>query len=384
MHASTWVEISSTALNHNIATYASIVAPAELALMLKSNAYGHGIELIAQLANSNPHVAHFGLVSLSEALLLRSNGIQKPLFVHGFIDQNLELAITHDIAITVYDRATVTALNQAARNKNKQAQVHLKVDTGMSRLGLAPDKALALAQCIVTLPNLQFMGILSHYAHADGPDQTYTQHQSHQLADLQAQLATHGITPPLLHTSNSAGATAAHNLPHTLHAPHSSAHTLVRLGLGAYGLWPSPENKLLAINRHPDMQLQPVLTWKTRIIQIKEVPAGTYVGYGCTHQTTEVTRIATLPIGYWDGYDRGLSNCGQVLVGNSLAPIIGRISMNLTTIDITGIDASVGCHVTLLGDYTGIRAEDLAQLCGTINYEIITRINPLIPRVITP
>ena len=374
MHTSTWVEISNAALNDNIATYARIVAPAKLALMLKSNAYGHGIELIAQLANSNPHVAYFGLVSLTEALLLRSKGIQKPLFVHGFIDEDIELAITHDIAITVYDQATADALNQAAQRQNKQAQVHLKIDTGMSRLGLAPAKALELAQYIVTLPHIQFMGLLSHYAHADGPDQTYTQRQSQQLADLQAQLATHGITTPLVHASNSAGATAA----------HSSAHTLVRLGLGVYGLWPSPDNQAQARTRTPTITLHPVLTWKTRIIQIKEVPAGTYVGYGCTHKTTQPTRIATLPIGYWDGYDRGLSNCGQVLVGGTLAPVIGRISMNLTTIDITGIDASVGCHVTLLGDYTGIRAEDLAQHCGTINYEIITRINPLIPRVLTP
>ncbi len=374
MHTSTWVEISSSALNHNIATYARIVAPAQLALLLKSNAYGHGIELVAQFADGNPHVALLALASLSEALQLRNLGIQKPILVLSFIDQNLELAVLHNIAITVYDRATVTALNQAAQHQNKQAQVHLKVDTGMSRLGLAPAEALALAQYIVTLPNIKFEGILSHYAHADGPDQTYTQQQSQQLADLQAQLATHGITPPLLHTSNSAGATAA----------HSSAHTLIRLGLGAYGLWPSPDNQTQACTRTPTITLHPVLTWKTRIIQIKEVPAGTYVGYGCTHQTTVPTRIATLPIGYWDGYDRGLSNCGQVLVGSSLAPVIGRISMNLTTIDITGIDASVGCHVTLLGDYTGIRAEDLAQHCGTINYEIVTRINPLIPRVITP
>jgi alanine racemase len=368
--ASSWVEIDQKALEHNIQSYKAIIGLTTLAPVVKSNAYGHGIELIAKLCDQNDVVGYLCVVSLHEALFLRSIGIKKPLLVLSIIDGNLKEAIEQDIDLIAYDLGFIQELNNLGKQLNKKARVHLKVDTGLSRLGLPRHEALNLTLQTATLPQIFIVGIFTHFAESGSADQTFTNQQLLQLNTLTQDLQAHGITIPLQHAACTAAITA-----------NAKSHgTLVRLGIGTYGLWPSPENKLATHQRHPTFSLKPVLTWKTKIIQIKDIPAESYIGYDRTHQVHKASRIAILPVGYWDGYDRGLSNKGVVVIKNQLAPVLGRIAMNLTIVDITGLNVCMSDEVILLGNYLGVTAEDLAMQCNTINYEIVTRINPLLPR----
>lgn len=369
---SSWVEINAHALAHNISMYKQIIGSALLAPVIKSNAYGHGIEQIAQLLNNNPDVAMLCTVSLSEALLLRSRDISKPLLVLSILDAPLEDAITQNIELVLFDLETAHALNECARRYNTYARVHIKIDTGLSRLGILAEQALEFVTYVHTLPHIIITGIFTHLSESEKADQTFTNYQLERFEQLLKSLTAYGVSIPLAHTTCSAATTAN----------TKSHNTLVRLGIGMYGLWPSAENKQITQIQYPNFILQPVLTWKTRIIQIKEVPAGSFVGYDRTHTTEHATRIATLPIGYWDGYDRKLSNNGCVYIHGHRAPILGRIAMNLMMVDVTRISAQVGDEVTLLGNYPCITADKLAEQCNTIHYEMVTRINPLLLRII--
>lgn len=370
--SSSWVEIDKEALEHNIRAYKTIVGPATLAPVIKSNAYGHGMELLAKLCDQNDLVDYLCVVSLHEALQLRALGIKKPLLVVSIIDGDLTQAVEQNIDLVAYDLDIVRALDNIGQRLNKKAHVHIKVDTGLSRLGFHHHNAFQFITQVAELPNISITGIFTHFADSESADQTFCNHQLAQFNALIQQLAIQGTIAPLRHTACSAAITA--NIP--------SHCNFVRLGIGLYGLWPSPENKQLTQQQHPSFSLQPVLTWQTRIIQIKDIPAESYIGYDRTHQVQRASRIAILPIGYWDGYDRRLSNKGKVLINNQLAPVLGRIAMNLTIVDITGLSVSMEHDVTLLGNHPGLTAEDIAHQCNTINYEVVTRINPLLPRQI--
>jgi len=368
----TWIEIDRAAFEHNIMSYKSIVKPALLAPVIKSNAYGHGIAPIAKICDQHESVDLICVVSLSEALLLRSQGIKKPILVLSIVDGDLDEAIAYDIDLVVYDLAMALELNHIGSMLNKKAQVHVKVDTGLSRLGLLQGEAITFIETLHHLPFINIRGMFTHFASSESTDQTYTNQQLENFNFVIQQIEAKGIVIPLKHTSCSAAITA--NL--------GSHFTMVRAGIGMYGLWSSDENKQVTKENYPQFSLRSVLTWKTRVIHIKEIPADSYVGYDLTYQADKATRIATLPVGYWDGYDRGLSNKGKVLINNHLVPIVGRVAMNLTMIDVTGLDVAVGNEVTLLGNHAGVTADDMARHCGTINYEVVTRINPLLPRII--
>lgn len=370
---SNWVEISASALAHNLDQYTAISPATLCAPVIKSNAYGHCIDLVAQLLDKNNAVGMLCVATLSEAVSLRSLGIKKPLLVLSIIDRNLEQAVIHDIAIVAYDTTTLATLHQYAQKHQKTGIVHIKIDTGLSRLGLLSDKALQFIQYATTLPYITVQGIFTHYAYSENKNQEYTQYQLAQFNSINDCLSQKGITIPLRHTSCSAAVTAN----------SATHHTMVRVGIGLYGLWPSTDNKEITLQKHPHFSLQPVLTWKTRIIQIKEIPANTSVGYNLTYKTRSATKIATLPVGYWDGYDRRLSNKGIVLINGTYAPVVGIVAMNLMMIDVTAVSAAVGDEVILLGNYEEITADALAKKCNTINYEIVTRINPLAPRIAT-
>lgn len=367
---SSWVEIDQQALEHNIRTYKKIIGHALLAPVIKSNAYGHGIELVAKICDQNPLVDMLCVVSVREALSLRAHGITKPLLVISILDNSLEEAVAHDIDVVAYDLEIITQLNIIGQKLNKKANIHLKFDSGLSRLGLHSNHLLTLIKQIHTLPFITIRGIFTHFAESESDDQTFTNQQINQFTNLLAQLDALSIHIPLRHSACTAAITA-----------NTASHcTMVRLGIGLYGLWPSEENKQTTKRLYPDFDLQPVLTWKTKIIQIKEVAAGSYIGYDRSHQVDRPTRLAILPVGYWDGLDRGLSNKGHVLINNQLAPILGKIAMNLCIVDITGLDVIIEHDVTLLGNHPGITADNIAHHCGTINYEIVTRINPFLPR----
>ncbi len=243
----------------------------------------------------------------------------------------------------------------------------------MSRFGFMPEQAVEIVKKAQSMPGLFVNGIYSHLAQAANIDQTFNLEQENTFIDVLKALEQEQISIPLKHISNSAGSTALENT-------HSN---LVRIGLGAYGWWPSQSNKELTQAKFPDFELKPVLTFKTRIFQIRHLKAGKFVGYDRTYKTTADTKIAVLPVGYFDGYDRRLSSKGILLIRGQYAPVIGIIAMTTTLVDITHIpDAQVGDEVILMGDYEKITPTQLANVVGSFNpREILTRLNPLIPRV---
>jgi alanine racemase len=370
--ASSWVEIDKAAFASNIAQYALVAPQALLAVVVKSNAYGHGLVDIATLCQHNSHVQYLCVVSLSEAILLRKAHITKPIIVLSIIDAPVEEAINNNVAVVVYDMQMAREFFACANRLGRTINVHVKIDTGLSRLGFGVTHAVEAVTALYAMaPHIRIEGIFTHFADSECEDQTFVHYQLTQFHTIVHALQSRGIMIPLQHTSCSAAVTSC----------AQSHQTMVRIGIGAYGLWPSPDNKKMTLARYPAFTLKPVLTWKTRVVHVQQIEPGGYVGYDRTFQVRRQTVLATVPVGYWDGYDRELSNKGLVLIHEKLAPIVGRVAMNLMMVDVTGLSVTVGDIVTLLGDHAGVLADDIARACNTINYEIVTRINPLLTRV---
>lgn len=370
----TWIEINKRALEHNFKMYKQFIGNKLLGVVVKSNAYGHGIVEVARIAQESKYVDWFLTATLSEAVKLRAQGITKPLLVMYFIDADPSLLLTHDIAIMVADIQTLKELNNVGIAQNKKCRIHLKVDSGMSRFGFLPDEIFAATTYATSLPGLYVEGIYSHLAQAANSDQSFTREQENIFAKIVDTLAQENITFPFVHICNSAGSTL-------LDTPYTN---LVRIGLGMYGWWPSSSNKEITQERMPEFDLKPVLSFKTKIFQIRKIEAGCFVGYDRTYKTTQPTTIAILPVGYFDGYDRRLSSKGILLIRGQYAPVIGIIAMTTTIVDITHIpDACVEDEVILMGDYEKITPTQLANVMGSFNpREILTRLNPTIPRIV--
>lgn len=368
----TWLEIDRNGFDHNIQLYKKEVAPSLLAVVVKSNAYGHGIEHIAVLAQKNDNVDYICTVSLSEAIFLRKEGIKKPILVLSILNDGLEQAFMHDIDLVVYDMQQALALHAIGVLLKQKINVHIKVDTGLSRLGVIYYDAISFIKKIYQLPYVTVQGLFTHFAESEKADRFFTQLQIERFKEIVDSLEKEKIIIPLKHASCSAAITA-----------YLKSHfTMARVGIGAYGLWPSADNKKLTQEQNSLFSLNPILTWKTKIVQLKDISAGSYIGYNRTHCVTRNSRIATLPVGYWDGYDRKLSNKSFVIINNQQAPLVGVIAMNLMMADVTGLDVKINDEVILLGNYEGITADALAHRCDTINYEFVTRINPLLPRMV--
>lgn len=372
----TWVEINRSALNHNLQAFRRVIGPkTKLMAVVKSNAYGHGFLEVAKFCDAQKAVDLLAVVNLDEALALRQNKIKKPILILTFFEleklKKLPADFFKKTAFPVYDLQTAKALNCLAAKKGINIKVHLKIDVGTSRIGFLSKDILneKMLNSLKSLKNITIEGVFSHLA-ASEENLTYTKKQIKTFERILSQLKKEGINPPLKHLACTAS---------TLAAPPSRFNA-VRLGLGLYGLWPSPQTK----NRN-GIDLKQALSWHTRLIQVKKLPKNTPIGYGCAYITKRPTQLGIIPVGYWDGLDRKLSNCGQILVKGQKCPILGRICMNLTMIDLTGLAAKTGDKVTLLGRQgkNEISAEDLAKKIGTINYEVVTRINPLLPRIIT-
>jgi alanine racemase len=370
----TWVEVSKRALIHNVNQYRSLILSTTFCIpIIKSNAYGHGLVPVGLVLNEHPGVDALGVVAISEALELRAAGISKRILVLGIIDAPLRAIVDLDLDLVVYDYEVIRELDAYACAVGKKAKVHLKVDTGLSRFGLLPDDAYACAHEIKRRRGLEFVGISTHFANSESAAESFLNLQLTRFEHLIARLAKDGINPPLKHSSCSA-AVSAYTKTH---------YTAVRFGIGIYGLWPSDENKLVTQARVPSFELQPVLSWKTSIAQLKMIPAGSYVGYNLTHQVSKDSLIAVLPVGYWDGLDRSLSNKGSVIIRGIPAPIVGIIAMNLCMVDVSHITGvKPADEVILIGAHEAVSPERIAQLSGTINYEVVTRINPLTKRMI--
>lgn len=363
-----WIEISKSAILHNLAQYQKIVGNSvEVMPIVKSNAYGHGMVEVAKLVS--PKVKWLGVVSLGEALELRKNNIRKKIFVLSYAPQRqLAEGIKQNIDLPIYDLAYAKIISDVAGKLRKKARVHVKIDTGATRVGVLAKEGIEFIKKIRLLPNLNIVGIYSHFA-ASEENQKYTKLQLKNFSKVLEQLEKEGIDIPFKHFSCSAAALV-----------EPRAHfNMIRLGLGLYGLWPSGQAKKIALKQYSWLKSKPALSWKTKIIQVKNIPKGTKVGYGCTYVAKKKMKIAILAVGYWEGYDRHLSNTGYVIIKNKKCPIAGRVCMNLTMVDVSKVKGvKAGDEATLLGN--GLSAEDMAEKIGTINYEVITRINPLLER----
>lgn len=371
-----WCEVDTAALADNLRAFRRLVGPATLlAVPVKANAYGHGLALAAKafLAGGADWLC---VHALEEARGLRAAGITAPIYILGPVAlAALDEAVALDARLVVYNRETVDAL--AARGL--RARLHLKVETGNHRQGLALPEALALAERIAAAPGLELEGVASHFANIeDTTDHSYARAQLARFEAAVEALRAAGHPVPIRHIANSAA---------TILWPER-AFEMARVGVSAYGLWPSPETRVAAqLVGRSDFALRPALAWKTRIAQVRDIPAGAAVGYGCTAVTRRPTRLAILPVGYADGYDRALSNLAHVLIGGRPAPVMGRVCMNIIMVDVTdGPAPALEDEVVLLGAQGDARitAEQLAGWAGTINYEIVARVSTHLPRRARP
>lgn len=368
--------IDTASLSHNISVLKKGLAPgAEIAAVVKSNAYGHGVR-IAWRAFVEGGATWLCVDSLHEAQELRDDGYTGNLFVMGHIPPaHAKTAASLDVRCMVYDRRQIDALGEAANAASRPLRLVMKLETGTQRQGLTIEAALNLAHYIARFPYLVLEGTATHFANIeDTTDHSFAYEQLRIFNEYNDILTANGFRPTLRTIANSA---AGILWPHT----HCE---LVRAGITCYGMWPSTECYVSARLLGKDVDLRPALTWKTLIAQIKTVPAGSLIGYGCTYETTHESRIAVLPVGYYDGYDRAMSNLAYVLIRGKRAPVRGRICMNMCMVDVTDIpDAEPGDDVVLLGRQGGesLSAEQLATWAGTINYELTTQIQTNIPRI---
>lgn len=373
-----WIELSRSALKHNVRSLAKLAGGRTLAVAVKANAYGHGLPEIVRTLVALTEADYVSVHSLEEAIACRESGWERRIMVLGPIArQQLEAVFEYNLEPVIFNRQTLSSLGKMADRFSRQIRTHLKLETGTNRQGITEKELPEYARLYKQHSGLRKpYGASTHFANIE--DTTNHRYAQYQLANFNRMVKTMGrlgIKPTVRHTTCSAA----------LILFEKTRFQLVRAGISAYGHWPSKETYLsYRLLGGKDNLFQPVLTWKTRVTQIKELAADTYVGYGCTYRTTSPTRLAVLPVGYYDGYDRGLSNQGHVLVNGKRAPVRGRICMNLMMIDITDIKGvRLGDEVTLLGRSSSenVSAEQLAQWAQTINYEILARLSPAIPRI---
>ena len=364
----TWLEVDLEAIAHNVRRVVEMVgADVAVLAVLKADGYGHGMIRVARTALNNG-ARYLGVASISEGVMLRQNSITAPALVLGFTPawQARELAL-NNLTATVFNLDVARALSRAAREMNSQVRVHVKVDTGMGRLGLLPDEVLPFVLDVRELPYLLLEGIFTHFSVADS-DPDYTRFQIGRFRLALEALAREGIEIPLVHAANSA---AIFTWP-------ESHFRLVRLGLAMYGLHPSPAVQCPA-------DFRPALAFKTQVAQVKTLAPGSFVSYGNTYQTTGEQRIAVIPVGYADGFRRAPRHWGEVLVRGQRAPIVGRVCMDQAMVDVTEIPGvRQGDEVTLIGEQGAerITAEDVAERLGTVNYEVVSEILARVPRVV--
>jgi alanine racemase len=373
MSSLVWVEIDSSAPDHNLLELKKNIGRDILCCaVVKSNAYGHGG---AQIVNLLSSADWFSVNSIEEGLELREAGIQKPILVLGHVPlKNLEDVLRADLRLTVFNYESIKRLQSIALPQSP-ARVHLKIETGTGRQGILPEEIEGFVRAVQGSSGIVLEGLSTHFANIeDTLNHDYAERQLAVFNRAIEMVGEMGIKPPIIHTA----CTAAIILFPETH------FTMVRPGIGIYGLWPSRETYLSTISgRCKVPELKPVLTWKTKIVQIKQLDEGSYVGYGCTYRTSRKTRLAVLPVGYADGYDRKLGNTAYVLLKGKRAPVVGRICMNMTMVDVTDIpDVGLEDEVVLLGSSgsESITAETMAGWAGTINYEIVCRISPLLER----
>ena len=421
----TRVDIRERALVHNAKEFKKLIGTAvKLMAVVKANAYGHGIAACAKILaqSANPKIQKpkpkildlwFGVDSISEALELKKAGIEAPILVLGYIPlARIKETVENNFRIVVYNEDAIRILGRIGQNKKakiknkkrkpKNIKIHLKIETGANRQGIKIEYLPEFVKLIKKYPEINVEGVYSHFADTENPRSKFYKKQLDVFYKAVEILNQNGIHPEIRHIASTAA---------TILYPETRLD-MVRVGLGIYGLSPFPKlqitnhksqtkNKLQNTNYKIKINLMPALTWNTRIAQIKNVKKGQAVGYGLSERVKKDSVIAVLPVGYWDGYDRGLSNIGEVLIRGKRCRVLGRVCMNMMMIDITksqntnhksqtkhksqntNYNQLLEEEVVLIGKQGGeeITADEIAKKIGTINYEVVTRINPLITRI---
>lgn len=356
----TWAEIDAAALVSNLRRLRKRAGPAKVMFVVKANAYGHDAALCARAAEAARAADWLGVSSVEEGVALRESGSKLPILVLGSLYpfESVLAAVAHGLTPMVASFDAAERVAEAASRLKRRVDCHVKVDTGMGRVGAGRETAVSIVRRMSGLSGVRVAGLFTHLACAEA-DRAFTRRQLAAFKGVVAALALEGLRPPLVHAANSAA---------LLRHPESR-FDLVRPGLAAYGLMDG---------------FDPVLTLKSKVVFLKTVPKGATVSYGATWRAKRVSRVATLPIGYGDGFPRALSNKGKVLIGGRQCPIIGRVTMDQTMVDATDVpEARVGDDVVLIGRQGKqlILAAELARLCGTINYETVTALSARVPRV---
>ena len=375
-----WAEVDLEAIAHNVRELRRITDPgADLMAVVKANAYGHGVIEVTRKALENG-ADSMGIARIEEGIELRKAGFNESVLIFGYTPPVLaHKLIEFDLTQTVLSYNTAQALSDIAVSFNKQIKTHLKVDTGMGRLGLLPDyrqppvteqnligNAIREVKSISSLAGLELEGVYTHFATADSTDKTYAGKQLEIFLDFLSKLRRAGINPPLCHAANSA---AIIDMPET----HLD---MVRAGIAIYGLYPSDE-----VNKRR-IALKPAMTLKSKIIHLKRVPPGFNVSYGSIYQTPKSTTIASIPVGYADGFNRLLSSRGHMLVRGRRAPIVGRVCMDQTMLDVGHIpDVNLEDEVVIYGRQgdESITVDEIAASLNTINYEIVSALTARVP-----
>ncbi|MEJ2006672.1 MAG: alanine racemase [Acidobacteriota bacterium] len=369
----TWAEISLPKLRRNFEYVRRVAGPRRVMAVVKADAYGHGAVTIARtLAEAGAD--WFGVATVEEALELRAAGVEQPILLLGglYMSDPADL-IEYRLTPTVSSTARLDTYADCARRYGKTIEFHLKVDTGMGRLGLPPDRLRAFIEHYRDLPGLELKGLFTHLASAEDLIASQTEDQATRLSEALRQVRKFGVEPDWIHVANSAALVAGWPFP----------ENLVRIGALLYGY--CLPIALPPGRQMPDPpQVEPILTLKSRVVYLKDVSSGTPLGYSAAFHTRRRSRIATVPVGYADGLSRALSNRGWAVVRGGCARIVGNISMDLTLLDVTDVPGvDTGDEVVLLGqsDHCSITANEIAELIGTVPYEVLCSIGRRVPRI---
>jgi alanine racemase len=373
----THIEIRAANLVHNLAEFKKLTQR-KIMLAVKANAYGHGLKEVVSITRELPAVDYYAVDSLEEALTVQTIDDKKKILVLGWADrEQLEEMIINGIELVVPSLDYLRQVEELAKKVKTKARVHIKIETGTARLGMTPADALEIltgSGCGGAAYPVEVIGIYSHFANIeDTTDHSFAQYQLGIFNRLLQKINRKNL---LKHFSCSAS---------TLLFPETH-FDIVRIGISAYGFWPSKPTYVSYIEkRNPPIQLKPVLSWLSKVAQVKSLKKGESIGYGLTYKTFDRARLIVVPVGYYDGYDRKLSNAATIMVNGAKAPIRGRVCMNMLMAEVTHIKKiRPGDRVVLIGEEgkEKITVDDLADLAGSINYEIVSRLNPLIPRII--
>ncbi|MDO8495483.1 MAG: alanine racemase [bacterium] len=363
----TWIEVSKATLENNVRVIRRLSQGKIIMAVVKSNAYGHGLVETAKLFLKYG-ADWIGTDNLNEAVALRKAKVKAPILVLGYTPvEALALAVKNKIKLTLYGEEFF----KTASPHKRHIDWHLKIDSGMSRQGVLSEDLPVFIQNLKNFPDIKLEGVFTHFANADDiPRLAYARTQLANFHGALAVLEANGINPKIIHA---AATPAFFSLP-------EASFDLIRVGIGFYGLWPSDKFQ----ESFGGFGLEPALSWKTRVVQVKKIKKGTPVGYGITEKVRRDSTIAVLPVGYYDGFFRGLSSIGRVLIHEQSCKILGRVSMNLCVADVSAVSAvKVWDEAVLIGQSgeEKITPEEIAQKLGTISYEVVSRINPLLPRI---